>query len=78
MSMTPFEVRLEVLKMAKDLCMEKHYNQKQKVECTYFNSVDFNQKNDLAPPNFPDFPDVPTENEILSRAKNLIEFVNGK
>jgi len=75
--MTPFEVRLEVLKMARDLAMEKHMNQKQKIEATYWQSVEHNQKNDLAPPVFPDFPDVPTEDDIIKRAKGLVEFVNG-
>ena len=76
MSMTPFEVRLEVLKMAKELIMDNYYAQRDKVNQQYETLRCFNMDNKLSAPDYPELPKAPTEDEIITKAKALNDFVS--
>ena len=71
--MSPFEIRLEVLKLAKDLSTEFYYQRQHEIIENWQNSkVDDRAAVDV---NFPDFP---TTDDILSKAKELYQFIQDK
>ena len=78
--MEAYEIRLELLKMAKDLLMEAWNGKRQALEIVYF------QKRDIAMAveyhqhvvDYPELPPVPSSNEITSLAGKLNEFVSRK
>ena len=77
MSMTPFEVRLEVLKLAKDLVMEEYYAKRQKIDTEFETLRNFNiDKNISKPISYPELPKVPSEVDIITKATILNNFVS--
>jgi hypothetical protein len=75
-NMTPFEIRLELLKMAKDMLYDDYNAQRDKI------SQDWNVKCDTAktkgetPPEHPVLPTIPSEQEIIAKAQTLNGFVS--
>jgi len=76
MSMTPFEIRLELLKLAKDM-LEQEYHGKREV---YHNNWQVASENARVQgttlPNQPDFPSFPSEEDIIKKATVLNGFVS--
>ena len=79
----PYEVRLEVLKTARDLVLDRYYQRKENwVELTralqekqHTNSVEYEvalKKVSAAPPEFP------SEDDVLKTARELYTFVTSK
>lgn len=80
-----FEIRLELLKMAKEMLEQDWHAQRDAVMSDYNNRVGFAhakaesmgfQHTDL--PAIPTFNAFPTEAEIIAKAKTLNEFVTNK
>lgn len=80
-----FEIRLELLKMAKEMLEQDWHAQRDAVMTDYNSRVGFAhakaesagfQEIDL--PATPTFKTFPTEAEIIAKAKTLNEFINQK
>jgi hypothetical protein len=75
-NMTPFEIRLELLKMAKDMLVEEYYGKREQV------SSEWNLKADVAKihgseiPAHPGYPAYPTEADVVAKATQLNGFVS--
>jgi len=74
METSPFAIRLEVLKMAKELSESKFFTLRDQVQSNWDNTRDSEGK---APTELV-FPDFPSEEEILRKAKELYKFVQEK
>ncbi len=80
-----YEIRLELLKMAKEMLEQDWHAQRDAVMTDYNTRVSFAharaesagfQNTDL--PTTPTFKSFPTEAEIIAKAKTLNEFINQK
>jgi hypothetical protein len=76
MSLTAFEIRLELLKMARELLIDE-YNHK----CEHMiNNWKLHVENAHAagnvPPDQPNFPNYPTEFDIVKKVEHLNSFVS--
>ena len=75
-NLTPFEIRLELLKMAKDLLLEDYVSSKERLINEWQVKVESAKLNGQAIPDHPAFPTYPTENEIIAKAQALNGFVS--
>ena len=75
-NMTPFEIRLELLKMARDMLYDSYNAERDRL------TQDWNVKCDTAkakgevPPEHPALPAIPTEQDIITKAQTLNGFVS--
>lgn len=75
-NMTPFEIRLELLKMAKDMLVEEYYGKKEQVSQDWQVKVDNARHSGAVPPEHPAMPAYPTEADIVAKATQLNGFVS--
>jgi len=75
-NLTPFEIRLELLKMAKDLLMEEYYSNKDRLTNEWHVKVESAKLNGQVIPEHPAFPSYPSENDIIAKAQSLNGFVS--
>ena len=75
-NLTPFEIRLELLKMAKDLLLEDYNSNKERLVNEWQVKVESAKLNGQAIPDHPDFPTYPSETEIIAKAQALNGFVS--
>jgi hypothetical protein len=75
-NLTPFEIRLELLKMAKELLMENYYSEKDRLINDWNVKVDVAKLNGQPVPDHPAFPTYPSEAEIIAKAQTLNGFVS--
>lgn len=75
-NLTPFEIRLELLKMAKELLMEEYYSNKDRLTNEWQVKVESAKLNGQAIPDHPAFPSYPSENDIITKAQSLNGFVS--
>jgi hypothetical protein len=76
MSMTPYEIRLELLKMAKDMLLDDFHSQKDILQQQWQTEVAAAQIAGTTSPNHPDLPNFPTEDAIIKKAEVLNNFVS--
>jgi len=81
MALTPFEIRLEVLKMAKELLVEEYHTQRTTLEQEFFSKSEVEknamlQNKAFVMPEYPKMPEFPTEKDIMKKAKHLNEFIS--
>ena len=79
--MTPFEIRLELVKLAKDMLSEEFQSKRSLVEQDWCNQVAVAMNKQAANPETPlpetpKFPTYFTENDIVERASVLNEFIS--
>ena len=67
MSLNPYEVRLEVLKMAAGMLNDEYYGNRQVIDENFHTKVTTARENNTIPPEHPGFPDFPTEEKILEK-----------
>ena len=72
---TPFEIRLELLKMAKDLLMDEYFQKVDAVSTKYNYDVEACIGAGLSIPERPTVP-YPTEEQVIAKAKALNSFVS--
>lgn len=72
---TPFEIRLELLKMAKELLMDEYFQKVDAVNLKYNYEVEACIGAGLDIPDRPLVPS-PTESEVIAKAKALNSFVS--
>jgi hypothetical protein len=74
--MTPFEIRLELLKMARDLLVDNYKSQKQSLVENWQQQVETAKVAGTTSPEYPVLPQFPTETEIVTKADTLNQFVS--
>jgi hypothetical protein len=75
-NMTPFEIRLELLKMAKDMLEQDYYAQREKVSNEYAAKCDVAKIHGQPIPDHPGFTAFPSETEVIKKATELNSFVS--
>ena len=75
MSMTPYEIRLELLKMAKDMLTDDYHTKRDALNQQWHSQVDAAKIAGTTSPDFPAIPPFPTEEEIVKKAEALNQFV---
>jgi len=75
MSKTPFEIRLELLTLAKDILSEKTFAERNRLENDWFVKRELCVSQNKDAPPFPKSPTV-NEDEITDLAKKLNDFVS--
>ena len=75
-NMTPFEIRLELLKMAKEMLTEDYYGKREQVSNDWQVKVDNARHAGAQPPEHPGFPAYPSEADIIAKAQTLNGFVS--
>lgn len=75
-NMTPFEIRLELLKMARDMLEQDYYAEREKVSNVYAVECDVAKIHGQAVPKHPGFPPYPSETDIIKKATELNVFVS--
>jgi hypothetical protein len=76
MSLTPFEIRLELLKMSKDMLTEEYYGKKEQLSNDWHMKVETARHAGIAPPEHPPIPAYPTESDVIKKAAELNGFVS--
>ena len=76
--MDAYEIRLELLKMAKDLLMEDWHGKRQAVESVYLQQRDIamSREGRQQVVEYPEIPPSPSSKEITDLASRLNEFVS--
>ena len=75
-NMTPFEIRLELLKMAKEMLEQDYYGKREQVSNEYASKCDYAKINAQPIPEHPGFPAFPSETEVIKKATELNSFVS--
>jgi hypothetical protein len=75
-NLTPFEIRLELLKMAKELLMEEYTSNKDRLINEWHVKVESAKLNGQVIPEHPAFPTYPSETDIINKAQSLNGFVS--
>lgn len=73
----PFEIRLEVLNMAKDIEMEHYHMNRERLLAQWNIDVDTAIRKGETPPPMPQMPAFPTEEALVKRAQFLSEYIDG-
>ena len=76
MSMTPYEIRLELLKMAKEMLTDDYYGKREVISNEWTTKVEESKINGTPSPQHPGFPPFPSEEEIIEKAEMLNGFVS--
>ena len=74
--MTPYEIRLELLKMAKDMLTDDYYGKREIISNSWQTEIESARLKGETPPSHPGFPDFPNESEIIKKAYALNGFVS--
>jgi hypothetical protein len=75
-NMTPFEIRLELLKMAKDMLEQEYHGKREKLANEWNVQVENARHAGTAAPVYPELPAFPSEAEIIKKATELNGFVS--
>ena len=75
-NLTPFEIRLELLKMAKDMLSDDYYGKREAISNEWSTKVEIAKINGGEMPVHPGFPSFPSETEIIAKAQVLNGFVS--
>ena len=76
MSMTPFEIRLELLKMARDMLSDDYFGKREVISNQWSTDCETAKINGQEPPRHPGYPPFPSEQEVINKAKTLNDFVS--
>jgi hypothetical protein len=75
-NMTPFEIRLELLKMARDMLYDSYNAERDKITQDWNIKCDTAKTKGEVPPEHPALPAIPSEQDIISKATTLNSFVS--
>lgn len=73
MSKTPYEIRLELLKMANEILQTPIYQKRDALLQEYHSKITDANRDSLP---FPTLPDFPSSTDIVSKAEELKKFVD--
>jgi len=74
--MTPYEISLELLKMAKEMLSDDYYGKREVISNEWSTKVEEAKINGTPSPSHPGFPSFPSEEEIIRKAEMLNGFVS--
>lgn len=74
--MTPFEIRLELLRMAKDMLYDDYNAQRDKITQDWNIKCETAKTKGETPPEHPGLPTIPSEQDIINKAQTLNGFVS--
>lgn len=74
--MSPFVIRLELLRMARDMLNDDYYGKREQISNQWQVDCDTAKLKGEDPPKHPGFPPYPTELEVIAKAKTLNDFVS--
>jgi len=77
MSLNPFEVRLQVLSMAKDLLTDQYHTNRDMLVQKYEFARQAAEGSSNQPV-FPEIPEFPQEDKIIAKANALYNFISTK
>jgi len=69
----PYEIRLELLKMAKEMLCEAYYGERELIMREYDHNLDRGNS-----PTKPVLPEYPSEANVIAKATQLNAFISGK
>lgn len=75
-NLNPFELRLELLKMAKDMLVEEYYGKKEQISNDWQVRVESARHAGAVPPEHPAMPTYPTDSDVVAKATQLNGFVS--
>ncbi len=75
-NMTPFEIRLDLLKMAQAMLEAEYYGKREAIANDWATKVDMAKHAGQTPPDHPGYPAYPSEQEIIQKAVTLNGFVS--
>ena len=75
-NMTPFEIRLELLKMARDMLYDEYNGQRDRISNNWNMQCESAKSKGETPPEHPGLPPIPSETDIISKAQTLNGFVS--
>ena len=75
-NMTPFEIRLELLKMAKEMLSDDYYGKREQISNDWSMQCETAKIKGETPPAHPGFPQYPSEADIIIKAQTLNGFVS--
>jgi hypothetical protein len=75
-NLTPFEIRLELLKMAKDMLADEYFGKREQISNDWSTKVESAKLNGQPAPEHPGFPAFPSETDIITKAQVLNGFVS--
>ena len=73
MSKTPYEIRLELLNLAKEILSTPVHEKRNKLSDEYHSKLTDANRDSLP---FPTMPDFPSTTDIISKAEELKKFVD--
>jgi len=73
MSKTPYEIRLELLTLAKEILQTPIFEKRNQLTDEYHSKLTDANRGTLP---FPTFPDFPSTTDIISKAEELKKFVD--
>jgi len=73
MSKTPYEIRLELLKLAKDALYEPVYQKRDSLREEFLSKLTEENRDSIS---FPTMPDFPGTTDIIAEAEKLNKFVS--
>ena len=76
MSKTPFEIRLELLRMAKEMLEADYFSTKDKLQNEWQIKVSRANETNEPLPQYPIIPPFPTATEVIGKAMTLNIFVS--
>lgn len=74
--MTPFEIRLELVKVAKDMLSEEYHSKRSILEQEWQTEVSSAMNASTKPPKAPVLPKYFSEDEVVDKALRLNEFIS--
>lgn len=75
-NLNPFEVRLELLKMAQSMLSDDYYGKREVISNQYAADCDSAKLRGEEPPKHPGYPSFPSEQEVIAKAQALNTFVS--
>ena len=75
-NMTPFEIRLELLKMARDMLYDVYHAETNRIQETWHMQCETARNKGETPPEHPGLPSIPSEADIITKAQTLNGFVS--
>ena len=73
---TPFEIRLELIAMAKEMLEQDYSTQREAILYRWYQECEVARANNQVVPDTPDLPLFPSSKQILEKANELNEFVS--
>ena len=74
--MTPFEIRLELVKLAKDMLNDDFHTRRGLVEMEWNNQVALAMDRKQELPSTPEYPKFFTEDDVIAKASRLNDFIS--